>query len=49
MAEFETEAKSHRRDAVRANHELMNVFGGAKEVPAFDRIKISLGSIIRAR
>src|ERR1700761_5847986 len=44
MAEFETEAKSHRRDAVRANHELMNVFGGAKEIPAFDRIKISLAS-----
>src|SRR6202048_950174 len=44
MAEFETEAKSHRRDAVRANHELMNVLGGAKEIPAFDRIKISLAS-----
>ena len=26
MAEFETEAKSHRRDAARANQELMNVF-----------------------
>src|SRR5512135_263703 len=44
MAEFETEARSHRRDAARANQELMNVFQVGKEVPAFDRIRISLAS-----
>ena len=26
------------------NQELMNVFGTAKEIPTFDRIKISLAS-----
>src|ERR1700756_66958 len=44
MAEFDTEATSHRRDAARANQELMNVFQVGKEVPAFDRIRISLAS-----
>src|SRR5450432_4491347 len=44
MAEYETEARSHRRDAARANQELANVFQVGKEVPAFDRIKISLAS-----
>src|SRR4051812_46472191 len=34
---------SPRKDA-RMNQELMNVFGTQKEVPAFDRIKISLAS-----
>src|SRR5881398_2160668 len=33
----------NRKDA-RMNQELMNVFGTQKEVPAFDRIKISLAS-----
>src|ERR1700742_2380136 len=41
---FESEARSHRRDQSRANHELMNVFQAVKEVPTFDRIKISLAS-----
>src|ERR1700693_4006888 len=44
MAEFETEARSHRRDSARANQELMNVFQVGKEIPAFDRIRISLAS-----
>src|SRR5450432_4315261 len=44
MAEFETEVRSHRRDATRANQELMNVFQVGKEIPAFDRIRISLAS-----
>ncbi len=44
MAEFETEARSHRRDAARANQELMNVFQVGKEIPTFDRIRISLAS-----
>jgi len=44
MAEFETEARSHRRDTARANQELMNVFQVGKEIPAFDRIRISLAS-----
>src|SRR5690348_9859517 len=44
MAEFDTEARSHRRDAARANQELMNVFQVGKEIPAFDRIRISLAS-----
>src|ERR1700752_3066030 len=44
MAEFDTEARSHRRDAARANQELMNVFQVGKEVPAFDRIRVSLAS-----
>src|SRR6195952_3554499 len=45
MAEgFETEARSHRRDAARANQELANVFAAGKEIPAFDRIRISLAS-----
>src|SRR5476651_1627614 len=35
--------RPNRKDA-RMNQELMNVFGTAKEVPAFDRIKISLAS-----
>src|SRR6201993_1990266 len=45
MAEgFETEARSHRRDAARAHQNLANVFNAAKEIPTFDRIKISLAS-----
>jgi DNA-directed RNA polymerase subunit beta' len=41
---FETEARSHRRDSARANQELANVFQAVKEVPTFDRIRISLAS-----
>src|SRR5258705_4962153 len=35
--------RTNRKDA-HMNQELMNVFGTVKEVPAFDRIKISLAS-----
>src|SRR6185312_12191793 len=41
--DWRTPSVSLRKDA-RMNQELMNVFGAAKEVPAFDRIKISLAS-----
>src|SRR3569623_1378663 len=36
--------RSRPRKDARMNQELMNVFGTQKEVPAFDRIKISLAS-----
>jgi DNA-directed RNA polymerase subunit beta' len=41
---FESEARSHRRDMSRSHQDVANVFNAAKEIPTFDRIKISLAS-----
>src|SRR6201746_1288349 len=48
MAEgFETEARSHRRDAARANQELANLFSAGKEVSGVRRIRVSLASPVK--